>query len=278
MTLTIGQIEYANCTPVFTMLQQRIDCAPYRFVRGVPAQLNRHLAAGEIDVCPSSSIEYGKHPDHYLILPELSISSVGAVKSVLLFSRLPLEELDGERVGMTTESDTSVALLRIIMERFHGLRNVFERTELPVKEALASYPALLLIGDAALKAAQGHGGHLVYDLGELWHHFTGLPFVFALWLVRREAVTRAGDEVARLSADLIRAKMLAYESYPEIAAKAVERQWMEKDCLTDYWRTISYELTERHLRGVKQFFGFAAELGLLAHAPEVELFDKSAGT
>lgn len=278
MTLTIGQIEYANCTPIFTALQQRIDCTPYRFVRGVPARLNRLLAAGEIDVCPSSSIEYGKHADRYLILPELSISSVGAVKSVLLFSRLPLDELDGERIGMTTESDTSVALLRIILERFHGFRNAFERTELPVEQALVSYPALLLIGDAALKAALGQGGYFVFDLGELWYRVTGLPFVFALWLVRREAVARATNEVARLGTDLVRAKMLAYESYPMIAATTTERHWIAEDLLVDYWRTISYELTESHLRGVREFFAHAAELGLLGQVPKVELFGEDAGT
>lgn len=278
MTLTIGQIEYANCTPIFSALQTHIDCSSYRFVRGVPAWLNRLLAAGEIDVCPSSSIEYGKHADRYLVLPGLSISSVGAVKSVLLFSRVPLTELDGERIGMTTESDTSVALLRIVLGRFHGFRNVFERTELPLEKALESYPALLLIGDAALRAALGKGGWLVYDLGELWYRFTGLPFVFALWLVRREAVARTGREVARLNADLVRAKKLAYGSYPEIAAGAVERQWINADLLVDYWRIISYELTESHLYGVRRFFCHAAELGLLEQAPEIEIFNGEYGT
>ncbi|AJE02913.1 menaquinone biosynthetic enzyme MqnA/MqnD family protein [Geobacter pickeringii] len=278
MSLAIGQIEYANCTPIFSALQSSFDCSGYRFVRGVPSHLNRLLATGEIDVCPSSSIEYGKHSDRYLILPDLSISAVGAVKSVFLFSTVPIEDLDGAVIGMTTESDTSVALLRIILAKFYGFANRFERTPLEIKAALDQFPGLLLIGDNALKGRLMHDGYRVYDLGELWHRFTGLPFVFALWLVRRATVAAFPQEVATLSADLIRAKLLAYDSYPLIAESAVERGWIDQAMLVDYWRTISYDLTPRHLEGVRRFFSSAFELGLLSSNPEIEVYGGSSGT
>ncbi|RNC69846.1 MAG: futalosine synthase [Desulfuromonadales bacterium] len=272
MSLTIGHIEYANCTPIFTALRDGFDCSSYRFVRGVPAHLNRLLADGEIDVCPSSSIEYGKNPDRYLILPDLSISAVGPVKSVLLFSRMPLEDLDGSTIGMTTESDTSVNLLRVILAKFNGLSNSFERTGLLLAEALAIYPAVLLIGDGALRGAQAAPCSHVYDLGELWYRSTGLPFVFALWLLRREtAATQPGD-VARLAADLVQAKQVAYGAYPAIAAEAPEREWIGRELLVDYWRTISYDLTEAHLRGLTLFFTYAVDLGVLTSVPALKLF------
>ena len=277
MALTIGHIEYSNCTPIFTALQGSMDCSGYRFVRGVPAHLNRMLAAGEIDVCPSSSIEYGKYPDRYLILPDLSISAVGPVKSVLLFSRVPLDRLDGATIAMTTESDTSVNLLRIILATFQGFTNRFERTGLPLAEALDSYPAMLLIGDRALRGALEGGCHHVYDLGELWYRATGLPFVFALWLVRREAVESKPHEVARLAADFVRAKRIAYDSYPAIAARAPEREWIDSSVLVDYWRTISYDLTPDHLEGVRLFYSHAASLGVLPAAPEVQLYGEGGG-
>ncbi|GLI37044.1 menaquinone biosynthesis protein [Geobacter hydrogenophilus] len=277
MSLTIGHIEYSNCTPIFTALQRSMDCSGYSFVRGVPAHLNRLLSTGEIDVCPSSSIEYGKYPDRYLILPDLSISAVGPVKSVLLFSRVPLERLDGAVIGMTTESDTSVNLLRIILTTFQGFTNSFERTSLPLAEALDSYPALLLIGDRALKGALTGGGYHIYDLGDLWYRATGLPFVFALWLVRREAAENKPHEVARLAADVVRAKRIAYDSYPEIAAQAPEREWIDSAVLVDYWRTISYDLTPAHLKGVRLFYNYAASLGVLPAAPEVRLYGENRG-
>ena len=188
MTLRIGQIEYANCTPIFTALKARFDCGNYRFIGGVPTELNAMLGRGEIDVCPSSSIEYGKNPDSYFLLPDISISADGPVKSVLLFSRLPLEELNNRAIGLTTESETSVNLLRILLARKFGFTNAFERTPLPLPEALKTFSALLLIGDAALREGIGSSGFHVYDLGALWHAYTGLPFVFALWMVTREAV------------------------------------------------------------------------------------------
>ena len=272
MPLTLGHIVYANCTPIFTALRDLGHSPDYRIVTGVPAQLNRLLAHGEIDVCPSSSIEYATHPDRYVILPDLSISAVGPVKSVMLFSRVPIEQLDGATIAMTTESDTSVNLLKIILGLFHRFTNRFQRTDLPLKEALEAHPGLLLIGDKALRGALAGTAPHVYDLGELWYRFTGLPFVFALWLVRREAAESQRDKVVRLGADLLEAKLISYESYPAIAAEAPERNWIGEEQLVDYWRTISYDLTPAHLDGLRLFFRHAAELGAIASAPEIRLF------
>ncbi len=272
MTIRIGQIEYANCTPIFAALHENFDCGPYRFVRGVPAQLNSMLRRGEIDVCPSSSFEYGKSPESYLLLPGISISSVGPVKSVLLFSCLPIEELNNRPIALTTESDTSVNLLRIILARQFGFSNRFERSPLPLSEALKEYSALLLIGDAALRESMAGRDLFVYDLGELWLAFTGLPFVFALWMVTRQAAEQKRSEVQTLVARLLAAKERAYHSYGEIAEQSKEVEWMGREVLVDYWRTISYDLTPRHLEGVATFFRYARELGLIVEEPELRIF------
>src|SRR4051794_23046562 len=108
MPLRIGKISYVNCAPIFAAHKELFPGSKYDFVEGVPSRLNRLLSQGEIDLCPSSSIEYAQRFRRYYLLPGLSISSFGAVKSVLLFSRIPLESLDGTTVGLTAESDTSV--------------------------------------------------------------------------------------------------------------------------------------------------------------------------
>ncbi|UFS69663.1 menaquinone biosynthesis protein [Geomonas sp. RF6] len=272
MTLQIGHIRYANCTPIFTALAASFDCSRYTFVDGVPAELNAKLRRGEVEVSPSSSIEYAQASEKYCLLPDLSISSIGKVKSVLLFSRLPIEELDGSTVGLTLHSDTSVNLLKVLLAKKYGFENSFQRTELPLDAALSRYPALLLIGDAALKSAAIEHGYRVYDLGELWYDFTGLPFVFALWIVRREAAATKGRELSELARDLVAAKELAYHSYPAIAAGCAERGWLSSDDLVDYWRTISYDLTPAHLKGVRTFFRYAFELSLIPAEPELRFF------
>ena len=271
--IRIGQIGYANCTPIFHTLTTRFDCCSYQFIRGVPAELNQMLRRAEIDLCPSSSIEFAKSPASYYLLPNLSISSVGPVKSVLLFSRLPIEELDNHPIGLTTESDTSVNLLKILLARAYGFTNEFHTSSLPLHDAVRTTPALLLIGDKALKMAMADHRLFVYDLGELWYKFTGLPFVFALWLVTRRAVEEKGKEMRLLRDRLVAAKQYACETYAEIAACCEERSWMSSGELVEYWHHISYELTAEHLRGVSTFFRFAAELGLVAEEPVIRLLD-----
>ena len=271
MTLLIGQIGYANCTPIFTSLKRNFDCSGYRFISGVPADLNAMLDRGEIDLSPSSSFIYGQSPEKYYLLPGLSISSIGAVKSVFLFSRLPIEKLDKQPIGLTTESDTSVNLLKVILQKGYGFRNELQRTALTLKEALHSFSALLMIGDAALRERMNSHGLYVYDLGELWYELTGLPFVFALWIVTQEAVAGKLQEVKDLGARLLEAKRLAYEAYNEIAAGSEEQAWISRERLVDYWQTISYDLTAQHIEGVKRFFRFAAELRLLPREPELRI-------
>ncbi|HJV36404.1 menaquinone biosynthesis protein [Geomonas sp.] len=276
MTVRIGHIQYANCTPIFTALSSGFDCSGYRFVDGVPARLNAMLRAGEIDLSPSSSIEYATAHDQYCLLPELSISAIGPVKSVFLFSRVPVEQLNGCDIGLTAESDTSVNLLKVLLARKYRFTNRFERTSLPLEEALDRYPGLLLIGDAALKGAAAAGPYRTYDLGQLWYEFTGLPFVFALWIVRREAVREKRSELAALGRDLIAAKKLAYHSYRRIAETSAEREWLGVDELVDYWQTISYELTDAHLEGARCFFRHAFEMGLIPSLPEIRFLEEVA--
>ena len=276
MTLNIGHIEYANCTPIFSALTGHFDCAGYRFVDGVPARLNAMLRSGALDLSPSSSIEYAQAHQEYCLLPELSISAIGPVKSVLLFSSLPIEELDGAAIGLSSESDTSVNLLKVLLARKYGFRNSFERTSQPMAQALTHYPALLLIGDAALKGAAAPGECRVYDLGELWHDFTGLPFVFALWIARRDAARDKRAELAALARDLVAAKNLAYASYAAIADSCLERAWLGASQLVDYWQTISYELTPAHLEGARCFFRHVYEMGLIPTLPKLLFLDELA--
>lgn len=270
MTLAVGHITYANCVPFFHYLAE----AGFRgrIVEGVPAELNRLLAAGAIDVSPSSSFEYGCHWQDYLLLPGHSISSCGPVRSVLLFSARPIEALEGGEIVLTGESATSVNLLRIVLAEFYGLRKVtFRVPDRPVEALIAEGAAGLLIGDRALRAALGAGGH-VYDLGELWHRFTGLPFVFALWIVRRQTARNSPEEVASLLWQLASARTRAFASLEAVAAATPERLWMGEAGLVEYWRCMSYELDEHHLAGLRHFFALAVKHGLLPELPELRFF------
>jgi chorismate dehydratase len=264
--LRIGQIEYANCTPIYHLLRERFPCPEYEFVNGVPTELNKLLEQGRIDVCPSSSIEYARHYDQYRILPELSISSDGPVASVLLFSKLPIEELDGREILLSSESATSVNLLKIIMAQRYEFGCRYAVTYRPFPNALDDSPALLLIGDSALRASFSDSGLFSYDLGMLWRDWTGLPFVFALWLCRRGVADR--PDLKELSERLIQTRTKLPDHYTEIAGKAPETLWMGRDRLLAYWRdNISYDLDQRKIFGLKLFYQKCGELGLIESVP-----------
>jgi chorismate dehydratase len=272
LILRVGQIDYANCTPIFAYLKNAFDCRNYRFIRGVPSHLNGMLSSGEIDVCPSSSIEFAKYPLKYLLLPDLSVSSIGPVKSVLLFSRLPLEELNRQTVGLTTESATSVNLLKIVLGKFYGYDNCFIKMKTSTIDSLSEFPAILLIGDTALKTGlQCNKCVHVYDLGELWYKFTGLPFVFALWLVREETAVKLKREVQTLCSRLCFSKKMACTSFETIAS-GCEEEWISESEMISYWKTISYDLSLHHLEGLRAFFRYSAELGIVDREPEIRLF------
>src|SRR5919197_619788 len=159
--LRLGRISYVNMAPVFFRLDAEVE-----EVHGVPTALNERLLAGELDVAPIPSIEYARHADRLRILPRLCVSSEGAVDSIQLVSRKPLEHV--RTVGVTPESATSVVLTKVLLP---------EAEHVPLGEPA---DATLLIGDAALQSAfQDPTPH--HDLGRLWLERTGLPMVFAVW-------------------------------------------------------------------------------------------------
>jgi chorismate dehydratase len=232
------------------------------YVQGTPTELNEGLRDGTVHLSPSSSVEYLRHPELHGFLPDLSISSIRPAESVLLFSRYPLEEPGGRPVGLYPASVTSVTLLRVLLE---GRLGVTPRYTAPEDDP----EAVLWIGDRALRVAREGTWERVYDLGALWYETTGTPFVFALWICRRDALAADPEGVRNFCRSLVRARQLAYRSYREYAGRSPEGKWLGEKALLDDWQTISYDLTEWHLQGLRRFAQEAASVGLLARVPSL---------
>jgi chorismate dehydratase len=215
-----------------------------------------------VDLSPSSSAEYLANPELYGFLPDLSISSIGPVASVLLFSRLPIESLDRRVVGLSPASATSVMMLRVLLEGRLGLRPEYCAPE-------EADDAVLWIGDRALaEAGRGRWEH-AYDLGALWFRYTGTPFVFALWIARREAFGKNPGGLRSFYRKLVEARQRAYRSYDQYSRRAPEAAWLGERALLEYWLTLSYDLTAWHLRGLRRFAEEAAALGLIPGVPSL---------
>ena len=274
MSLKVGRIIYLNCPPYFHYLGDMGFTG--EIVPGVPADLNRRLAAGEIDVCPSSSFEYALHSDDYCLLPDVSISSIGPVQSVLWFAPRDGSVLEGDEVYLTGESATSVNLLKIVMKEFCRFEDVrYVVPDQPVEELILRGKSALLIGDRALRAAAGnyHRDLLqVLDLGTIWYQFTGLPFVFALWIARRDAAHSQPEEMQMLAAQLQAARFMAFDRIDEMAAELAPGTGLSAAELKTYWRNMSYDLKPGHIQGLELFFGLCNKYGLLDSTPGLHFF------
>jgi len=270
--LRVGEINYSNCVPIFYTLRKRHLCADYTFIQGIPSELNQLISDGKIDISPSSSIEYAINPEKYLILPELSISSIKSVESILLFSQFRIEELNNKTIGLTKASATSTVLLKILLKRLYGYKNTFIDTEESLEEGLKKYPAYLLIGDEALNENINKKGLFVYDLGELWYNLTSKPFVFALWLVRKEAVLSKRRLISQFYKDLLASKKEAYNDLVNIANDINAHNNIGPERLIRYWQTISYDLNERHIAGLLEFYNYSKIENIIKKVPELNYF------
>lgn len=269
--LKTGWIDYANCTPLLLQIKDNLESCGISLVHGVPAVLNGALAEGSIDICISSSIEFARRTDRYLVLPGHCIGSEGPVQSVMLFSNSPVDQLNGADIHVTVESATSVALLEILLRRYWKVRDFrLEACPPDWQRALSGSQAVMLIGDAALKAGITGGARYSYDLGEEWFRFTGLPFVFALWQVSQGSAVRCRSELASLLNLLDGAVSTFPDSFDELARGASESSWIGADRLAEYWKKITYRLDDRHLAGLNLYYLMASELGLIESVPRLK--------
>jgi chorismate dehydratase len=161
--------------------------------------------------------------------------------------------------------------MKVLLREFLGGGDLACRVpEVPVEELVMAGASALLIGDRALRVARAlPEGTKVYDLGELWQRFTGLPFVFGLWIVRRSVYASRCAEILRFRHQLDQALQLAFADLDGMAREVATGGPLEAADLADYWRTVSYALTPAHLAGLGTFFALCCRHGLLAEEPEL---------
>ena len=281
--LRIGQISYLNVLPLFHHLRRMFPPNDdIQYVSGHPSDMNAGLADGSIDLSPASSFEYLRDAERYRLLPNLSITAlVGPVKSVLLVSPVSLDALPawlaehGPEVLVTTASASSVALLKVLWSHAWGLPDAQWTDIAPgagLEMAQASGPRPFLeIGNLALRYwLQPPDGWHIIDLAQAWREFTGLPFVFAVWIVRRglsEAQQALLDDV---HAALMHCKTTCVQAIAEIADFRELSSWINRDGIEDYLSTVGYDLGPNELASLTLFAHHCTQLGLIPGAPALE--------
>ncbi len=250
--LRYGRIAYVNVAPVESAFDAGAVVRDVDVVPAVPAVLNAAMSEGSIDAGAISAAHYLEHRDRFARLADLCIAADGPVRTVLFVSPAPPALLGDAVVAVTSHSASGRALLAMLLAGFPGVRPRYEIVDDALAAARAGRPALV-IGDEALVARAELPPAQVHDLGEAWKASTGLPFVFAVWAVRREALETRPAEVAALADALVAARAWGDANRGAVIDAAVAVRPYHRALYEDYFTRLSYRLDARAQAGLERF-------------------------
>ncbi len=256
MKIRVGYIPYLNSAAFYyRMVADDVELCPL-----VPSALSRAAHRGEVDVGPVPLVDCFRLEEHFVPLGDFCISTLDKSRSILFFSQRPIEELSGARVGITGETSTSSRLLQVLLTRR------FQVQPVNYVSSQDSNDAFLLIGDSALKSRLGVPSYpYKYDLGEEWHRWTGLPFVYALWIVRRDLEPETVDYLVRLVGDSLKQGLANLEGI----ARGREDLGMSYREIREYLEGFRYVLGEEERKAMELFrnlYGVTQTLEEISHA------------
>ncbi len=264
----VGHIQFLNCLPIYWGLMRSGALLDVDLHKDTPDKLNTALVAGDLDIGPISLVEYLRHADELVLLPDLAVGSDGPVLSVNMVSTRPLADLGGARVALGSTSRTGVLLAQMLLTQRHGVTPEYFRCPPELNQMLLEADAAVLIGDAALRAlyeAPGRG-LTVTDLGQAWREWTGLPMVFAVWAARRDFAERHPGQVKEVHEAFLRSRELCLSELDEVAVAAARWESFDAETLASYFRVLDFSLGERQVAGLREF---ARRATLAGEAPEL---------
>jgi chorismate dehydratase len=254
-TATVAaRIPYANAAPFYALWPD----APFAVRNLTPRDLGREAEAGTVDLGLMATADYLRLQDRFELLGDLGVAARGPVQSVLLFSRRPAAALGGALVSVTPETSTSGRLLRLLLDGRRGLEGVrYVRGLEPIQA-----DAWLLIGDRAMRMRRQRpeGFTHTLDLGQDWLEWTGLPFVYAVWAVRRSLEESARQELRQFLEASLAAGLTDLR---EVARQQTEPGWPVAE-MEAYLRRFHYRLGPEDEAGLGRFAELLDQHGLLA--------------
>lgn len=265
----VGHIQFLNCLPLYWGLMRSGALIDVDLHKDSPDRLNAALVAGDLDIGPISLVEYLRHADELLLLPDLAVGSDGPVLSVNIVATGPLTALDGRPVALGSTSRTGVLLAQMLLADRYRVRPEYFRCPPDLTEMLLEADAAVLIGDVALRALYEapRRGLTVTDLGQAWREWTGLPMVFAVWAVRRDFAVAHPGLVKEVHEAFLRSRDLCLVELDEVARAAARWEPFDAATLASYFRVLDFSLGERQVAGLREFAGRAAAAGAAAPLP-----------
>lgn len=275
-SLKIGKISYINCLPFYHKLFEGRGWknVSYELYEAYPTKVNLAMRRGRVDVAPISSLEYLNHADQYYLLPDLAIGARDFSGSVLLLSKVPVEQLEGEKILLTRQSLSSATLLRALLRFKYKFKNQFIPSSLPVNMALSRAKAVLAIGDEAL-FHESQEFVYKYDMSELWWNWTEKPFCFAVWAVRREFADAHPEDVSFLWKEVRENRDRNLTDLEGLLRDALQVGFLDARFpkLYGYFFNLNFHLDESVREGLELFYRLASRLGASPKPEKLHFFD-----
>ncbi len=266
--MKIGCIDYLNCYPFYYHMYEKQRVDGVEVVPAIPSALNRMLGEGELDMSPISAAAYADMQKEVVLLPDFCLSSIGYVRSVILISTVPIEYLDGKKVGLSSASQTSVALLRVLLNRYYHVKP--EYVSSPPFPLLDEIDAALVIGNDAMLPMKQQVPY-IYDLGDLWMRHTGHPVVFAVFGVRREAAARDGRLIGEVVKSYHRSLDCLETERERLMKKAYEKYTaLDYHDIDSYYHLLKFKFTPELKKALLFYFEAASGEGLMPPVTELE--------
>jgi len=252
----VGHIQFLNCVPLYWGLARTGALLDLELTKDTPERLSAQLIEGSLDIGPVTLMEYLRHAEDLVALPDIAVGCDGPVMSCVIVSQLPLDRLDGERVALGSTSRTSVRLAELLLTERYGVTPDYYRCPPDLALMMQEAQAGVLIGDAALRAALHDAPRLgleVHDLGQMWKDWTGLPFVFAVWAVRRDYLAAHPAAVHAAHRAFLASRDLSLEEVAKVAEQAARWEAFDEDLLRRYFTTLDFSLGAPQLNGIAEF-------------------------
>ncbi len=244
----IGRVSYLNTLPFFKHLDNR----EYKIFQAPPRQLGFLFKDGKIDAGIVSLVDYFEKKNDFKYL-NYGIVGNKNVKSVILYSKYPIEKMDKKNIAITDETSTSFRLLQVILEFKYGFDATYVREKISAREKnLPNFDAFLTIGDDALRFMKNkiEGFNYTYDLAQLWYEWQKLPFVFALWAVRKDLPQSKVQALDELLNDSLNKFFFSDDKIEEFYNSKIG---LSRDEIKEYLNNIVYRLGEDELKAINVF-------------------------
>ena len=258
--MKLGYIDYLNCYPLYYHMFEKKSLADVEIVSAIPGELNRMMRTSLLDMSAVSAAVCADISEDILVLPDVCLSSIGYVGSVILYSKEPIEALDQKAIGLSKASATTVGMLKILLKKYYNINPTY--IQIGTRPVLKDVDAALIIGNDAM-VNPSEPVQYTYDIGDLWLRKTGYPAVFGVFVIAQKALDRYSEEIENVIRSYHHSLDAFRNEKQSLVSKAKEKYPDIVYDLYQYYDRFEFEFTDELKKAFSFYLDTAARLGFL---------------